>query len=132
MHKNYLAIGALLGGTGVALGAFGAHGLQKLTADEQVLHGYQTAVQYQLYHSLALISVSLLSEKIKSRWINTAMFCFITGIIFFSGSLYLLTWLKLQNSDATRYVGPITPVGGLFLIAGWLFLVGAALKRDRS
>jgi uncharacterized membrane protein YgdD (TMEM256/DUF423 family) len=129
MHKNYLATAAILGGVAVALGAFGAHGLERVTTDEKILHGYQTGVQYQMYHALALLAVGMLFEKFAGRYLKWAAISFITGILLFSGSLYLLTFLKIQGSAAVRFVGPVTPLGGLFFIAGWLLLLLAVLKN---
>lgn len=129
MHKNYLTTAALFGGLAVALGAFGAHGLERVTTDEKILHGYQTGVQYQLYHALALLAVGILFEKYASRNLKWAAISFITGILLFSGSLYLLTFLKIQGSTAVRFVGPVTPLGGLFFIAGWLLLLLAVQKK---
>ena len=129
MHKNFLIAAAILGGSGVALGAFGAHGLEKLTADEKILHAFQTAVQYQLYHALALIAVAIIFEKYSNRWIKWAGKCFIIGIILFSGSLYLLTFLKIQESSAVKLIGPVTPLGGIFFIAGWLSLLTGVVKK---
>ncbi len=129
MHKNYIATAAIFGGLAVVLGAFGAHGLEGLTKDEKILHGFQTGVQYQMYHALALLVVALLYEKFPARWLTWAATCFIAGTLLFSGSLYLLTFLKLQESSAVKFAGPVTPVGGVFFIAGWLFLLLAAIKR---
>lgn len=129
MHKKYLAAGAVFGGLAVALGAFGAHGLEKLTIDAKILQGFQTGVQYQMFHALALLVVALLYEKMQERWIQLAANCFITGILLFSGSLYLLSFLQIQESSAVRVVGPLTPVGGVFLILGWLLLLMSAVKR---
>ena len=129
MHKNYISVAAIFGGLAVVLGAFGAHGLEGLTKDEKILHGFQTGVQYQMYHTLALVSLVILSEKLSARWLKWSANCFITGIILFSGSLYLLTFLKLQESTAVKFVGPITPLGGIFFIAGWLFFLLAAKKK---
>ena len=129
MHKKYLATAAIFGGLAVALGAFGAHSLESLTNDEKILHGFQTGVQYQMYHALALLGLAFLIEKFSEARLKWAANFFIAGIIFFSGSLYLLTFLKIQGSAAIRFVGPITPLGGIFFIAGWLFLLLFAVKR---
>jgi uncharacterized membrane protein YgdD (TMEM256/DUF423 family) len=130
MHKRFLTAGAIFGGLGVALGAFGAHGLEKLTTDEKILHGYQTGVQYQLYHALALLATAFIFEKLSNRWIKWAGNCFIAGILLFSGSLYLLTLLKIQKSSGINIIGPVTPLGGLFFIAGWAcLLVGVISQR---
>lgn len=130
MHKPFLVTGAVLGGLAVILGAFGAHGLEKLTDDAKTLEGFKTGVQYQLYHALALLITAILFAKQSSKTIRWAGNCFITGIVLFSGSLYLLTFLKIQGSTATRFVGPVTPVGGLFFIVGWLLLVIGILNSQ--
>lgn len=129
MHRSFLIAGAIFGGLGVALGAFGAHGLQNITQDEKILHGFQTAVQYQIYHALALLAMAIIFEKIPDRFIKWAGNCFITGIILFSGSPYLLTFLKIQESNAVKIAGPVTPLGGIFFIAGWLLLLAAVVKK---
>ncbi len=129
MHKNYLVAAAIFGGLAVALGAFGAHGLENITSDEKVLHGFQTGVQYQMYHALALLSVAILFDKLPAKWMKWAGICFIAGIILFSGSLYLLTFFKLQESTGVKFVGPVMPLGGLLFIAGWLCILVAAVKN---
>lgn len=131
MHKNYLIAAAFFGGTSVALGAFGAHGLESITKDEKIVHVFQTGVQYQMYHALALLAVGILWEKFSNRRMTWSANCFIIGIVLFSGSLYLLTLLKMQESNAAKFVGPITPLGGVFLITGWLFLLLAVLKKRK-
>ena len=129
MNKKYLAIAALFGALAVALGAFGAHGLQKITADEKILHGFNTAVQYQMYHSLALLFVAIAFEKFPAGLLKWAANFFIIGIILFSGSLYFLTFLKTQNIPGANIAGPVTPLGGLSFIAGWLLLFIAAVRK---
>lgn len=129
MHRNYLIAAAFFGGLAVALGAFGAHGLESLTKDEKILHGFQTGTQYQMYHALALLAVAGLYDKLSVNWMKWAGVCFIAGIVLFSGSLYLLTFLKIQESSAVRFAGPVTPIGGVFFIAGWLCFLIAALKK---
>lgn len=129
MHKNYLIAAAIFGGLAVALGAFGAHGLEGITKDEKILHGFQTGVQYQMYHALALLAIALLTDRLPAKGLKWAASCFIAGIIFFSGSLYLLTILKIQGNDAVKFAGPITPLGGIFFIAGWVCLLIAAVRK---
>lgn len=129
MHKTYIAAAAVFGALAVIAGAFGAHGLEKITTDEKVLHGFHTAVQYQMYHALALLAVALIYEKFPNRLIKLAANSFTTGIILFSGSLYLLTFLKMQDSSIIKFIGPVTPLGGLFFIAGWLFLLFGILRK---
>jgi len=125
-----MAVSATLGGLGVALGAFGAHGLQKITADEKIIHGYQTGVQYQMYHALALMAIAIIYFQFKGSLIKWAAILFITGIVLFSGSLYFITILKVQENDAVKFVGPVTPIGGILFIAGWLAILIASLKKN--
>ncbi len=129
MHKKLLAIAAISGGLAVALGAFGTHGLERLTTDEKIVQGFRTGVQYQVYHALALLIIAGLYEKFPQPSIKWAANCFITGILLFSGSLYLLTFFRIQGSSAVKFVGPVTPVGGVFFILGWVFLLVAALRK---
>jgi len=130
MHKTYLATAALFGALAVALGAFGAHGLEKITSDEKILHAYSTAVQYQMYHALALLLTGLLYEKCYQKFARIAGILFIIGIILFSGSLYLLTTGKAAEITSLDKAGIITPLGGVAFIAGWLFLFLAAIKKN--
>lgn len=129
MHKNFLIAASFFGGLAVALGAFGAHGLERITTDEKILHGFQTGVQYQMIHALSLLAVAILYEKFPDDRMKWAGISFIAGILLFSGSLYFITFLKIQESSAVKFAGPVTPLGGLFFIAGWLFLLIAVLKK---
>ena len=130
MHRRIIASGIIFGGLAVALGAFGAHGLERLTSDGNILQGFRTGVQYQMYHALALLASGILFQNFNVKWIRWAATLFITGILLFSGSLYLLTFLKIQGSDAVSWIGPVTPVGGLLLIAGWIcLLIGVTKKK---
>lgn len=126
--KLFLIIGTVLAALGVALGAFGAHGLKKLV-DADTVATYQTGVQYQMYHAMALIVVGLLSYRFQNALINFAGFSFIGGIVLFSGSLYLLSSFKAMNKTVPGFVYPITPLGGILFILGWIFLLFALLKK---
>lgn len=128
MHKGFVITGALLGAMAVALGAFGAHGLKNI-ADPETVQIFQTGVQYQVYHSLALLLTGLLYEKCSQRLVRIAGVLFITGIILFSGSLYVLTAGRVGEMDTLDRFGIITPFGGVSFIAGWLFLLVAAMKK---
>ena len=121
MNRNFLSIAALLGALSVALGAFAAHKLKEMTGAETVAV-FETGVRYQFYHVFALMLVALLSDKVSNKWMIWAGNCFITGIILFSGSLYALTALKIAENTHLQLVGLATPIGGVFFIAGWLFL----------
>jgi uncharacterized membrane protein YgdD (TMEM256/DUF423 family) len=129
MHKNYLITASLFGAMAVALGAFGAHGLKKIVPPDTVAT-FQTGVQYQMYHALALLAVAILFERFPNKWIKWAGAGFIIGIILFSGSLYLLTALKAADQVGMKGIGILTPIGGVFFIAGWLFLFPGIKKKN--
>ncbi len=116
MDRVFLLLGSLLAGLAVALGAFGAHALRdRLGAD--LLNTFETAVRYQMYHALALLAVGLiLSCFSSSAFVPASGWLFIVGIILFSGSLYLLCF------TGVRWLGAITPLGGVAFILGWLAL----------
>lgn len=121
----YLAVAAVFGCTGVAFGAFGAHALKGLLTPEY-LAVFETAVRYQMYHTLALTAVVLLSHHVPVKEVRSAAIAFITGIILFSGSLYLLTFTGLS------WFGAVTPFGGVSFLAGWYFLFRAALQIKKE
>ena len=127
MHKIFLSVGALLGGIAVALGAFGAHGLKKIVPPDTV-STFQTGVQYQMYHALALIAVAIIFERFPNKLMSWAGISFCIGILLFSGSLYLLTILKATGKVGMEGIGIITPFGGLFFIVGWLLLFLGIMK----
>jgi uncharacterized membrane protein YgdD (TMEM256/DUF423 family) len=111
----------------VALGAFGAHGLKNVLSEYQ-LHIYETGVRYQFYHTFALLAVAILSRYLSLRQMRIAGWLFVAGMVCFSGSLYLLALADtLGIQDYERVLGPVTPIGGLLLIAGWLMLFKAGL-----
>jgi uncharacterized membrane protein YgdD (TMEM256/DUF423 family) len=119
MDRTILFLGAVAGLTGVALGAFGAHGLRaRLSPD--MLAVFETGVRYHLYHALALALTSALAGRISPSLTAAAAWCFTAGIVFFSGSLYLLAL------TGTTWLGAITPIGGIAFLAGWGCLVAAA------
>lgn len=128
MQKIYLVIGIVLSALAVALGAFGAHGLKKVVSVENVAI-YQTGVQYQMYHALALILVGILSDRIYNGFITYAGVLFVTGIILFSGSLYMIVSLYAMNKTVPTVIGILTPIGGLIFILGWVCLLVGILKK---
>jgi uncharacterized membrane protein YgdD (TMEM256/DUF423 family) len=127
MHKTFLTLGVLFGAMAVALGAFGAHGLKKVVPPDAIAV-FQTGVQYQMYHSLALLATGLINERFRIGWTKWAGYLFVFGIIFFSGSLYIITALRAAGHTTPTIVGIMTPVGGMFFICGWLSLLIAILK----
>ncbi len=128
MHKGFLVWAAALGALAVMLGAFGAHKLKELVPPETV-STFQTGVTYQFYHVFALLAVGILYAHIPGPQLIWAGRCFIIGVLLFSGSLYLLTALKMTNTVGLRGVGIITPIGGLVFIVGWIALLLAVLKK---
>ena len=128
MHKGFLSAAALIGAIAVILGAFGAHAL-KAVLDEQALNTYETAVRYQFYHVFALALTGILYGTQPGKMLKLAGNFFITGIVLFSGSLYLLTYAHAAGIAGLRFLGPVTPLGGVFLIAGWLMLFLGIRKK---
>jgi uncharacterized membrane protein YgdD (TMEM256/DUF423 family) len=130
--KQLILIG-LLGALAVGLGALGAHALKNqlpsglITTDQ--LNGFDTAVKYQMYHTLAMLLIVLLKNVYTSKYLNWAYNLFLVGIILFSGSLYFLCTRNLFDADWLTFLGPITPLGGLAFVAAWLCLSLSALKK---
>lgn len=120
---NHLRLVALLGALAVAFGAFGAHGLKSLVGPDQLV-AFHTGVRYHFYHVLAMgLAVALSAQPhLRTAWLRRAILAWGLGILLFSGSLYLLT-LSERTGLPSAVLGPITPVGGLFFIAGWVFLL---------
>lgn len=127
MHKKFLLTASLLGALSVILGAFAAHKL-KTILEPDVLQVFETAVKYQLYHAMALLAAGMLYKEFPVKQLRWAGYGFISGILLFSGSLYLLCFIKHQHLPAT-WVGAITPLGGLGFIAGWLMMAIAVTKK---
>ncbi|WP_038177149.1 MULTISPECIES: DUF423 domain-containing protein [Vibrio] len=123
--RQLLAIGGLLSGLGVALGALGAHGLKTLLSP-YLIEVFNTGVLYQLIHALAILLCGLLLQlKLSSKsqkYFALAAICFIIGVFCFSGSLYALALTSI------KWFGPITPLGGLSFMVGWGLFVYAALQ----
>jgi uncharacterized membrane protein YgdD (TMEM256/DUF423 family) len=128
MHKGFLLTGAILGALSVGLGAFGAHGLKQIVAPETVA-SFETGVRYQFYHVFALLATGILFEKFPDKWMRWAGNCFITGIILFSGSLYAMTVMDATEMVGKKSIGIVTPIGGIFFLAGWLLLFFTLMKK---
>ena len=121
MHKSFLKIATMLGALAVILGAFGAHALKQLVSENAVIT-FETGVRYQFYHVFALLTTGILYKDFSNKWMNYAGNLFITGIVLFSGSLYVLTFFVALVRPALNWIGIITPFGGLAFILGWIFL----------
>jgi uncharacterized membrane protein YgdD (TMEM256/DUF423 family) len=128
MERKITSAAALMGITAIILGAFGAHALKKYLSVEQ-LASFETGVKYQMYHALFLLFLGLttsLTEKVKKTILQLVIF----GVIFFSGSIYLLATKPLSGIDF-KFVGPVTPIGGALLILAWGVLFYAFWKPKR-
>jgi uncharacterized membrane protein YgdD (TMEM256/DUF423 family) len=126
MDKKIISTGAILGMIAIILGAFGAHALKKVLSIDE-LATFETGVKYQMYHALFLVVVGMmtgLSQKAKKIIYNLVVF----GIVFFSGSIYLLSTNSLTSFDF-KVIGFITPVGGLLLILAWGVLFMNFIKK---
>jgi uncharacterized membrane protein YgdD (TMEM256/DUF423 family) len=121
LNKLWLCAGILLAATAVMLGAFGAHGLKAILAPS-ALTTFEIGVRYQMYHGLAIVALPALSAYGSPKWLNAVAALFVVGCALFSGSLYLLA------VTGNGLFGPITPLGGLCFIIGWIALAVAVFK----
>jgi uncharacterized membrane protein YgdD (TMEM256/DUF423 family) len=119
--RLFLLAGAISGFLGVGAGAFGAHGLRARLTPE-LLSVFETAVRYQMYHALALIAAGWVASRWPGALAGASGWLFVVGTVVFSGSLYALAL------TGTRWLGAVTPLGGLCFLAGWLCLAAAALR----
>jgi len=136
MNKNNMLISVIFGGTAVGLGALGAHFLKSkmhlglITADQ--LSAFDTATKYQLFHAIVLLIISLLSEDKSSKWLKMSISFFILGILLFCFSIYFLSTRSISGFQHLSFLGPVTPVGGLLLIIGWILIGVHAVKANRN
>jgi uncharacterized membrane protein YgdD (TMEM256/DUF423 family) len=121
MQRTFLALGALSGALAVAAGAFGAHGLRGRLAPD-LMAVFETAARYHMYHALALIAVAAIATRMQGRGTDVAGWLFVAGTVVFSGSLYLLAL------GGPRWLGAVTPLGGLCFIVGWVALAWSAVR----
>lgn len=128
MKQFTLLAGALYGALSVVLGAFGAHALKKVL-DTNALASFETGVKYQMYHALVLLVIGYFftfTTKIE----YAAAWCFIAGTFLFSGSIYLLSMQSAWQANL-KFLGPVTPLGGLLMIVGWVLLAVVAFRVAR-
>jgi len=114
--KSCLIAGSVLGFLSVSIGAFGAHALKPFLLENNRLDTFETAVQYQMYHGLALLLTGMLSVLFPKADFSIVGILFLVGILIFSGSLYLLC------ATGIKWLGAITPIGGTAFLAGWLLM----------
>ena len=120
--QQFLVFGAILAGSGVAAGAFGAHALKEIL-DAPMLQVFETATRYVMYHAFGLCIVSWAIDHYPAQRLQKSGWLFIIGILLFSGSLYIVSLAGI------RWMGAVTPVGGLAVLAGWI-LLGWGVWRD--
>ncbi|NBQ52175.1 MAG: DUF423 domain-containing protein [Proteobacteria bacterium] len=123
LWTTWISLGGLMGMTGVAAGAFGAHAL-KTRVDADLLVVFETAARYQMYHAMAVVCLGLLASRIDQSMLQVSGFSFLAGTMIFSGSLYALVL------TGNRSLGAITPIGGALLIFGWLMLAVVAMRAS--
>jgi uncharacterized membrane protein YgdD (TMEM256/DUF423 family) len=120
-NKNWLVAATLLAGLAVIFGAFGAHSLKTLVSPIQI-ETFKTGVQYHFYHALAIALAVLITQFIDNQNIQRSFAMFSMGILCFSGSLYGFTLAEAVGTEGVRWLGLVTPLGGMFFILGWFNL----------
>jgi len=131
LQKQLFQIGAAFAGLAVVAGAFGSHAIKE-KLDSVNYEIYQTAVSYQFYHAFALFAIGLGMRRIKENIAKVALTLFVLGIIFFSGSLYLLSTSTIWASGRLDWFGMIAPFGGVSFVAGWAYLAIQGYKPSES
>jgi len=114
--KTVIFTASILGALSVAIGAFGAHGMETTLQSNGRLETFETAVKYQFYHTIALLLLGILMLNMENHYFQWAYYSFLAGIVVFSGSLYTLSLTNIT------WLGAITPIGGVGFILGWVFL----------
>lgn len=122
-QKSTLLSASIFGCLAVALGAFGAHALKPTLLASGKLETYELATRYQFYHTLALLAIGILQHHYPGKKLYYAAFFMVLGILLFCGSLYLMCFVRAS------WLGPVTPVGGVLFILGWVLLFWGVYKR---
>ncbi|MBL7896373.1 MAG: DUF423 domain-containing protein [Bacteroidia bacterium] len=136
MDKRKLLTIGILGALAVALGAMGAHFLKSkvqagiMTSDQ--LDGFEKGVKYHMYHTIGMLLLIILNKLEDNKYFMWAYAFFFWGIVMFSGSLYFLTTRNLMGMDWLKFLGPVTPIGGICFIIGWICLGLSLLKSDKN
>jgi len=127
MERKIIATAAFLGLTAIILGAFGAHALKNYLSPEQLI-SFETGVKYQIYHALFLLFLGLSGVLLMDKTKKLLYWLVVLGVILFSGSIYLLTTKNVTGIDF-KFLGPITPIGGMLLITAWGILLVKVLNK---
>jgi uncharacterized membrane protein YgdD (TMEM256/DUF423 family) len=125
-QQKIIALGAVFAALATIIGAFGAHYLKTILTSEQLV-SFETGVRYQFYHSFAILICGTLANTTIAKKLGGVAIVFAVGIILFSGSIYALVLLKNQDIVGLKGLGILTPIGGMFFIAGWLMLAKTML-----
>ena len=132
MLRKSIIFAALSGGLAVIMGAFGAHKIKDLISPQD-LEIWNKGVLYQFIHAFAILAVGLISKIHFHKTLNYALTTFALGILFFSGSLYILAFRNVMDLGfAVKILGPVTPIGGSLFIAGWISLLIYGLKHSKN
>ncbi|MHB8259347.1 MAG: DUF423 domain-containing protein [Bacteroidia bacterium] len=134
MKNTFSFLAGLLGATGVALGALGAHALKQKMQEglltPQQLMAFDTATKYQLMHAIVLFMLAYINKDKQHKLFTIAYYLIVLGVVFFSGSIYFLTTQNITGINVGFILGPITPLGGISLIAGWVCIAIQALRKN--
>ena len=125
-ERNKIIVVAISGFFVVLLGAFGAHGLRDVL-EPRMMHAYETGVNYHIYHTLAMGLLVALASKLNAQYAHRSFAFFLGGMLLFSGSLYVIAIAKASSYDVS-WIGPVTPIGGVMMMVGWVMFLLAALK----
>jgi uncharacterized membrane protein YgdD (TMEM256/DUF423 family) len=121
MKRQMIITGAFFAALAVAFGAFGAHWLKTKLGPVELLN-FETAVRYQMYHALAILFLAVLARDTNLKQLRFPFYAFTLGTLFFSGSIYFLATRSLTGLSAP-WIGPVTPLGGLLFISGWIYII---------
>ncbi len=116
-----IIIAALSGFTAVAIGALGAHALKPLLSEDQ-FQSFETGVKYHFYHAIVMLIIGIWKEQKSTEKLKWAAYLLIAGILCFSGSIYLLSTAHLYSTGGLKFLGPVTPLGGLLLMSAWVLI----------
>ena len=136
MLRTTIILSSIFAGTAVATGALGAHALAKKVSEgiltQQMLDSYETAVKYQMYHAFAILAAGILFHLVPLKPFRTAVWLFTAGILLFSGSIYLLSVYPVLGIGKPSFLGPVTPIGGLLFMAGWILMLVGGIKIKKT